>query len=118
MATHAHLAAAGCIDAWFWGHEHSLRLYAPYRGVAHGRNIGYGAIPVAGQTASLAPLPGLVDPPALAVDVRLDIVDGACSHGFALLDFAAGAIDASYWAVTRPAGAIYREPIPRGTAGV
>ncbi len=46
MAAHQRLSQAGRIDAWFWGHEHRLRLYAPYRGVAAGRNIGFGAVPV------------------------------------------------------------------------
>ncbi len=106
MASHARLAAAGPIDAWFWGHEHMLRLYAPYRGVAAGRNIGYGAIPV---EAPLAPLAGLVDPPTLAADVTLDIVEGAYTHGFVLLDCAPSGIEASYWALTRPTGPIHRE---------
>ena len=106
LASHARLAAAGPIDAWFWGHEHVLRLYAPYRGVAAGRTIGYGAIPVA---APVAPLAGLADPPALAVDLRLDVVDGASTHGFALLECGPDGIEASYWALTRPDGPIHRE---------
>ncbi len=46
MASLSRLQASGPIHAWFWGHEHRLRLYAPYGGLAAGRNIGYGAIPV------------------------------------------------------------------------
>lgn len=111
MASHARLAAAGRIDAWFWGHEHSLRLYAPYRGVAAGRNIGYGAIPVAAVPEEVTPLPGLLDPPALAADIRLDVVDGVFTHGFALLDLQPGQIEASYWALTRPDGPIHRETL-------
>ncbi len=106
LASHARLAEAGPIHAWFWGHEHVLRLYAPYRGVAAGRNIGHGAIPVAAPAAALA---GLVDPPALAVDLRLDVVEGATTHGFVMLDCAPGGIEAAYWALTRPDGPIHRE---------
>ena len=111
MAAHATLAAAGRIDAWFWGHEHSLRIYAPYRGVLRGRNIGYGAIPLAVSAGTITPLAGLQNPPALATDIRLDEVDGAYTHGFALLDLSPGQIGASYWALTRPHGPIYHETI-------
>ena len=112
LGSHARLSAAGRIDAWFWGHEHRLRLYAPYRGVAVGRNIGYGAIPVEAVPGPATPLPGLIDPPRLAAEIGLDVVDGAYTHGFALLDLSPGEIGASYWALTRPEGPIYRETIP------
>ncbi len=63
MASAGRLAAARRIDAWFWGHEHRLRLYAPYRGISAGRNIGYSAIPVQAAVGPETPLPGLIDPP-------------------------------------------------------
>ncbi len=109
MESHARLAMAGRIDAWFWGHEHRLRLYAPYRGVSAGRNIGYGAIPVQAVAGLEIPLPGLIDPPSVTAKIPLDVVDGAYTHGFALLDFHDDRIDASYWALTRPDGPVYRE---------
>ncbi len=115
MASYARLAAAGRIDAWFWGHEHRLRLYAPYRGIAAGRNIGYGAVPVAASSYPLTPLAGLPDPPSLASQIQLDVVDGADTHGFVLLDLGGGAIEASYWALTRPSGPIHRETIGAAT---
>ena len=111
MASYARLATAGRVDSWFWGHEHRLRLYAPYCGVAAGRNIGYGAIPVLAVPGSPTPLPGLIDPPALLVDVGLDVVEGAYTHGYALLDIRPGRIDASYWALTRPEAPIYQETL-------
>ena len=109
MATHARLAASGRIDAWFWGHEHSLRLYAPYRGIMAGRNIGYGAIPVEAAPGPAVPLPGLVDPPLEGVEVALDVVDGAYANGFALLDLSPDRIDVSYWVITRPDAPLYQE---------
>ena len=109
MDAHARLSRAGRIDGWFWGHEHRLKLYAPYRGIAAGRNIGYGAIPVEAVPGAETPLPGLVDPPAVLTEVPLDRVEGAYTHGFVLLDLQAGRVDASYWALTRPDGPIYRE---------
>ncbi|MGI4976027.1 MAG: metallophosphoesterase family protein [Janthinobacterium lividum] len=117
MASHGRLAAAGRIDAWFWGHEHSLRCYAPYRGVAAGRNIGFGAIPVEAAPGPETPLPDLADPPALAAAIELDVVEGAYTHGFALLDCAADGIEASYWALTRPDGPVHREWLGAGVMG-
>ncbi|HEX4262014.1 MAG TPA: metallophosphoesterase, partial [Acetobacteraceae bacterium] len=38
--------AAGRIAAWFWGHEHNLCIYQPYAGLARGRCVGNGAVPV------------------------------------------------------------------------
>lgn len=114
LAAYGTLAAAGPIDAWFWGHEHQLRLYAPYRGVQAGRNIGYGAIPVRATADANLPLPGLLDPPELLVPLALDVVDDAYTHGFALLDLSPDAIEVSYWAVTRPDAPIYRETLPTG----
>ncbi len=106
MASHARLSRSGPITAWFWGHEHRLALYAPYEGVAAGRNIGYGAVPRQAERDVLA---GLNNPPALAVATDLDVVDGAYTHGFALLDTAPDRLDVSYWALTHPDGPIHRE---------
>ncbi len=111
MASHERLSAAGRIDVWFWGHEHRLRLYAPYRGVSVGRNIGYGAVPVEAAPDQDTPLPDLLDPPAVSATVTLDLVDGAYAHGFALLDIDDDGIQASYWAATRPDGPVHVEAI-------
>ena len=111
MGSHARLLQAGRIDAWFWGHEHRLKLYAPYLGVTAGRNIGYGAIPVEAVPGPETPLPCLADPPAVLTEVPLDVVEGAYTHGFVILDLGPGGVDASYWALTRPDGPIHRESL-------
>ena len=111
MQTLARLQAAGAIDAWFWGHEHRLCLYAPYRGLARGRIIGYGAIPVEAVPGPVPPLPNLLDPPPLLTALDLDVVEGAYTHGFALLDLSPAAAEASYWTLTRPDAPIYRESL-------
>ncbi len=100
---------AGRLDAWFWGHEHRLRLYAPYADLEAGRNIGFGAVPV--PAVPDTPIPGLLDPPATLVDVPLDVVEGAYTHGFALLDMSSDGATASYWALTRPDGPIHSETL-------
>ncbi len=112
MQAYDTLAAAGSIDAWFWGHEHQLRIYAPYRGIAVGRKIGYGAIPVRATADADVPMAGLIDPPELLTNVALDVVDGAYTHGFALLDLSSDAIEMSYWALTQPDEPIHRETLP------
>lgn len=111
MASHDRLSVAGRIDGWFWGHEHRLRLYAPYRGIAAGRNIGFGAIPVEATPDQDTTLPDLIDPPQVSTTVTLDVVDGSYTHGFALLDLGEDGIGATYWAVTRPDGPIHSEAI-------
>jgi len=108
LASYRQLAAAGRIDAWFWGHEHRLRLYAPYRGVT-GRNIGYGAIPVAVDARADAPLPGLIDPPTVDAHVEIGAANGVYSHGFATLDCRVDGIEASYWTLAHPDQPVHRE---------
>lgn len=116
MASHARLMEAGRIDAWFWGHEHDLKIYAPYRGVKAGRDIGFGAIPVTASPNLTVPLAGLLDPPALMRNLSLDVVDGAYTHGFALLDLRASATAVSYWMLTRPDWPIFQEILDGGPA--
>ena len=78
------LAAAGDVSAWFWGHEHALRIYEPYAGLAKGRCIGYGAIPVfVGEDE--APLAGLAEPPAVVPGAGLSAQGDVRAHGFVRL---------------------------------
>ncbi len=111
LDAYATLTAAGPIDAWFWGHEHQLRIYAPYRGIRAGRNIGYGAIPVRATEDASVPMTGLLDPPKLLVPLALDVVGDAYTHGFAMLDLSAAGIEAAYWALSRPDAPIHRETL-------
>jgi hypothetical protein len=38
--------AKGEIEAWLWGHEHRCAVYKPTAGLAYGRCIGHGGVPV------------------------------------------------------------------------
>ena len=57
------------------------------------------------------PLPDLLDPPVRSTMVTPDIGDGACTHGFALLDPGHNGIEATPWAPTRPNAPIQAETI-------
>jgi hypothetical protein len=75
----------GEVAAWFWGHEHTLGIYAPYLGLAKGRCIGHGAIPVLMGDGD-HPLANVVDPPTL-LSRPLGADGPVHAHGFALLRF-------------------------------
>jgi len=76
----------GRIAAWFWGHEHTLSIYAKYLDVEKGRCIGHGAIPVLIDDGN-HPLTRLVDPPKLLTP-PLGGVGAVHAHGFVILRFA------------------------------
>ena len=103
-------AAAGRIAAWFWGHEHTMALYAPYAGLARGRCIGCGAIPMFVADGLYAPLGGLRDPPAL-LPPRLANDGSIQDHGYAVvaLDPAAGTARVEYYGVGARTGLLYVE---------
>jgi len=74
------------VSAWFWAHEHRLAVYDAFQGLARGRCVGHGAIPVFADKAG--------DPPKLAgVPVHreggklLDMgsTDKVFKHGFAIM---------------------------------
>jgi hypothetical protein len=48
---------------WFWGHEHNLEIYQPYMGLARGRCIGAGAIPMLVADNPYVPAQGHALPP-------------------------------------------------------
>jgi predicted phosphodiesterase len=48
---------------WFWGHEHNLEVYQPYIGLACGRCIGAGAIPMLAADNPYTPAQGNTLPP-------------------------------------------------------
>ena len=105
-------AAAGRIAAWFWGHEHTMALYAPYAGLARGRCIGCGAIPMFVADRLYAPLSELRDPPAL-LSPRLANDGSVQDHGYAMvaLDPAAGTARAEYYGVGARTGLLHAEDL-------
>jgi hypothetical protein len=88
--------AQGRIAAWFWGHEHTMTLYGPYRGLAKGRCIGHGGVPVLVGTGSTE-LTNLKEPPPLHT-VPLGVDDHIYAHGFTIVRFKDdGSAEASYY---------------------
>ena len=80
------------IYAWFWGHEHRCVIMGEHMGI-RARCIGHGAIP------SKVPYGAPIFPnvPVVKVDERVaPDAEGTCYHGFALLRFRNGVVNASY----------------------
>ena len=82
----APLLAEGRIAAWFWGHEHALAIYQPFAGLARGRCVGNGAIPVAISDDPYRSPDRLRDRPALLPGVTPGRDGPIYAHGCALLD--------------------------------
>jgi hypothetical protein len=105
-------ARLGKADAWFWGHEHNLEIYAPYQGLERGRCIGCAAIPVyvaenpytsrVGNRIPLLP----ANPAVSSLPVMLESVDGVYEHAFAILklDDAAKTAQITYYQTCGPQG--------------
>jgi hypothetical protein len=77
--------AAGTVAAWFWGHEHNLCIYEPYMGLAYGRCVGHGAVPVQVSDAPYGAIAGASSPPALIEATRLGMTGAVFAHGFAMI---------------------------------
>ncbi|HZW35006.1 MAG TPA: hypothetical protein VFF52_30055, partial [Isosphaeraceae bacterium] len=73
----------GQVVLWLWGHEHNLVFYGPYAGVAKGRCIGSGAIPVTVQADPYRVLTGSIPFDQAAISDN----DGTVySHGYAVME--------------------------------
>lgn len=112
LASFRRFAAAGRIAAWFWGHEHGMALYAPTLGLARGRCIGCGAIPMFVADRTYQPLPGLRNPPLL-LPPRLGDDGTVQDHGYAIvtLDAADGTARAEYHGVGARTGLLHAETL-------
>jgi uncharacterized caspase-like protein len=108
---------ANKVSAWLWGHEHNLCLYKTYRGVARGRCVGHGAIPVFAVEQPYNVLEDAADPPELWKDHPIDPVGGAFANGFALVSLQPTTGDAEIKYYSDFAGTskpICKETVPDG----
>jgi len=107
LAVNPHLYTAfadllGQVDVWLWGHEHNLILFDNYIGLARGRCIGSGAVPILvnsdpyGINPDLVPPPGQ-DPPPINLDVQLSHNGQFYGHGYALLTLRGRAAQIDYY---------------------
>lgn len=75
------------IAAWFWGHEHNLSIYQPYKELLRGRCVGHGAIPVLEVENPYHEREwSTADRPHLAMGHPTNPIDGVYPNGFALLE--------------------------------
>lgn len=97
------------ISGWFWGHEHALSIYKPFAGLARGRCVGYGAVPVSIQDRIYSTLPGLDRIPDTE-SVRLGTRGGVYNHGYVMLQFGGDQCQVRYFETTAiGASEIYSE---------
>jgi calcineurin-like phosphoesterase family protein len=79
------------VEAWLWGHEHNLEIYAPYEGLQRGRCIGCSAVPVFVSQqpykscvgGKIPLLPANPDVPGLPV--MLGTTGSVYNHGYVIL---------------------------------
>jgi calcineurin-like phosphoesterase family protein len=105
-------AAPGRIASWFWGHEHALSVYQPYLGLARGRCIGHGAVPVFTSGSPDTGLGGIIDPPKLRDDVHLGADGPVYRHGFTMIQLGTdGSATAAYYDSSSGTQPIFTEPL-------
>ncbi|TIP72032.1 MAG: metallophosphoesterase [Mesorhizobium sp.] len=93
------LSAEKAIAAWFWGHEHNLAIYNPFAGLARGRCVGHGAVPVSVLDQIYEPVGDLGDTPTIIPGTELGKGPGVYNHGYAMLAFRGKACRAEYFEV-------------------
>jgi hypothetical protein len=107
------------VEAWLWGHEHNLELYAPYAGLKRGRCIGCSAVPVfvtqqpykscVGGKIPLLP----ANPAVPGVPVMLGTTGGVYNHGYVILklDDAGRTATVSYYQDTDAGDLLFQETL-------
>jgi hypothetical protein len=103
------------IAAWFWGHEHTLSIYEDgCLGLARGRCLGHGAIPVFKCQNPYQRLSGIDDLLTLQPKTRLAMDGGIFAHGFALIALASQPAESQveyYQGVRGTSSRIWRETL-------
>lgn len=107
------------VEAWLWGHEHNLEIYAPYAGLRRGRCIGCSAVPVfvaqqpykscVGGKIPLLP----ANPAVPGVPVMLGATGGVYNHGYVILklDDASRTATVSYYQDTESGDLLFQEKL-------
>jgi hypothetical protein len=87
----------GRVVGWFWGHEHALSIYKPFKGIERGRCIGHGAVPVSTKDDIYLPLSGIKNLPEIIPNTLLSKQGAVWAHGFVMLKLGADEVKASYY---------------------
>ena len=93
----------GQLAFWFWGHEHNLSVFAPYAGLARGRGLGSGAIPIFVAQRPYRPAEGLIvpqgedGPPTTLPGTQLGDNGVVHHHAFAVLHLEGPRATARYY---------------------
>ncbi|HEX5690011.1 MAG TPA: hypothetical protein VFX76_08410, partial [Roseiflexaceae bacterium] len=93
----------GGVNTWLWGHEHNLTMYDSYLGLARGRCIGAGAVPIRVSENPYTPDPTLVlppgqsSPPPLNTAVQLGDDGESYNHAYAVLTLRGPAAEIAYY---------------------
>jgi hypothetical protein len=104
----------GDVQVWFWGHEHSLGIYAPYLGLERGRCIGCSAIPVFVEPNHYTPqfpVPLVPDPGNPGQPVRLGDNGTVYHHAYAIMELSGPTAKVSYYQDTDEQNPVYAEPL-------
>ena len=91
------MQSCGNIAAWFWGHEHTLSIYNPFKGLQRGRCLGHGAIPVSILDKIYQPLPNLDETPTIVPGTELKQQDAVYAHGYAIMQLSPEAARIDYY---------------------
>lgn len=97
LAAFKKMAASEKIAAWYWGHEHTLSIYKPFAGLARGRCLGHGSVPVSIKDDIYTPLPDLTETPTLVTPAKLNTRGAVYNHGYALLTLRGDKCTAEYF---------------------
>lgn len=101
METYNILKMKGRVNAWFWGHEHSLGIYKPFLEIEFGRCLGHGGVPVSVVDKIYQPLPEIQNPPSIIQGTESGSDGDVYAHGYAQLSLSEKSLSAEYFQIIR-----------------
>ncbi len=107
----------GSVAAWFWGHEHSLSIYAPHEGLRRGRCLGCAAVPVFVDRNYYTPqfdVPLVQLPDGSGRPVMLGDNGTVYNHAYAILKLDGPKATVAYYQHTDEQNALYEESLDEG----
>ena len=98
------------VEWWFWGHEHTLGIFASYMGLKRGRCVGASAVPVYQDQQSYAAAEGLqtlndMAMPSWDRNGVLGVTDNQYNNCFAMMTLMGSEATVEYYEVSGAGGA-------------